>query len=354
MSDFKVNSIVNKNGDFGPVIAGVSTFNSTGCMTLPRGSTERRGPRSRGVFGGGTVDPAGQDVIDFINISSTGNATDFGNLSAARDRPHGLGNATRGLFVGGRGPASPYYLNTIEYITISSEGTPEDFGDLSYSAWETRGGNNDTRGIVSGGYSPHANKNNIDFIQIATLGNGTDFGDMTYYIQGHAGTASPTRLVWFAGYGDSDAPFASNDFSSKNNTITFVEIATTGNAEDFGTLPVTSVSGGAASDGVRGFFFGGLAPGSYSGIDIFTITFATKGDATDYDDLATNPNYLPNMGTVASSSKAIVAAGSVPTINVIQSFSMSTTGQSADFGDLTLARYAPGGISDSHGGLTDL
>ena len=353
MSQFQINSITNKEGDFGPVISGVSTNNSTGCMIIPAGSTEKRGPRSRGVFGGGTVDPSGQDVIDFINIQSLGNATDFGNLSAARDRPSGLGNSTRGIFVAGRGPASPYYLNTIEYISISSQGNTEDFGDLLYSAWETRGGNNDTRGIVSGGYSPHANKNSINYITIATLGNATDFGDMTYYTQGHASTASPTRLVWFAGYGDSDAPFASNDFSSKNNTITFVEIATTGNAEDFGTLPVTSVSGGAASDGVRGFFFGGLAPGSYSGIDIFTITFATKGDATDYDDLATNPNYLPNIGTVANRNKAIVAAGSNPTINVIQSFSMHTTGLSADFGDLTLARYAPGGVSDSHGGLTE-
>ena len=45
-------------------------------------------------------------------------------------------------------------------------------------------------------------------------------------------------------------------------------------------------------------------------------------------------------------------AGGVTT-NVIQSFSMATTGQSADFGDLTIARYAPGGVSDSHGGLTE-
>ena len=351
MSQFQINSITNKEGDFGPVISGVSTNNSTGCMIIPAGSTEKRGPRSRGVFGGGTVDPSNQVVIDFINIQSLGNAIDFGDLPFAKDRPNGLGNATRGLFVGGRGPASPYYVNNIEYITISSQGNAEDFGDISYSAWEVRGGNNDTRGIVSGGYVPNVNKNNIDFIQLATLGNGTDFGDLTYYVRGHASTASPTRVVWFGGLGNPDGTTQS-DNSTKNNTITFVEIATTGNAEDFGTLPVTSVSGGAASDGVRGFFFGGLAPGSYSGIDIFAITFATKGDATDFgDNLASNPGYLPNMGTVANKNTAIVAGG--VTTNVIQSFSMATTGQSADFGDLTIASYAPGGVSDSHGGLTD-
>ena len=66
MSQFKINSITNKNGDFGPVISGVSTNNSTGCMIIPAGPTERRGPRSRGIFAGGTVDPAGKDEIDFI------------------------------------------------------------------------------------------------------------------------------------------------------------------------------------------------------------------------------------------------------------------------------------------------
>ena len=351
MSQFQINSITNKEGDFGPVISGVSTNNSTGCMIIPAGSTEKRGPRSRGVFGGGTVDPSGQDVIDFINIQSLGNATDFGNLSAARDRPSGLGNSTRGIFVAGRGPASPYYLNTIEYISISSQGNTEDFGDLLYSAWETRGGNNDTRGIVSGGYSPHANKNSINYITIATLGNATDFGDMTYYVQGHASTASPTRLVWFGGLGD-PAGSSTSDLTTKNNTITFVEIATTGNAEDFGTIETVMNSATAVSNGVRGFVTGGQAPGSYGASDIFFITFATKGDATDFgDNLATSPSYLPNIGTVANRNKAIVAGG--VTTNVIQSFSMHTTGLSADFGDLTLARYAPGGVSDSHGGLTE-
>ena len=351
MSQFQINSITNKEGDFGPVISGVSTNNSTGCMIIPAGSTEKRGPRSRGVFGGGTVDPSGQDVIDFINIQSLGNATDFGNLSAARDRPSGLGNSTRGIFVAGRGPASPYYLNTIEYISISSQGNTEDFGDLLYSAWETRGGNNDTRGIVSGGYSPHANKNSINYITIATLGSATDFGDMTYYVQGHASTASPTRLVWFGGLGD-PAGSSTSDLTTKNNTITFVEIATTGNAEDFGTIETVMNSATAVSNGVRGFVTGGQAPGSYGASDIFFITFATKGDATDFgDNLATSPSYLPNIGTVANKNTAIVAGG--VTTNVIQSFSMATTGQSADFGDLTIARYAPGGVSDSHGGLTE-
>ena len=43
MSDFKINSIATKQGQHGPVIAGVSTVNSTGCMKIPSGPTEFRG-----------------------------------------------------------------------------------------------------------------------------------------------------------------------------------------------------------------------------------------------------------------------------------------------------------------------
>ena len=93
-------------------------------------------------------------------------------------------------------------------------------------------------------------------------------------------------------------------------------------------------------------------PSPFSATSIFTVTMATEGEASDYDDLVTSPNYLPQLGTVANSNKAIVAGGVGP-LNVIQSFSMATTGQSADFGDLTVARYGPAGVSDSHGGVTE-
>ena len=42
MSDFKINSIATKQGQHGPVIAGVSTINSTGCMKIPSGKTVNR------------------------------------------------------------------------------------------------------------------------------------------------------------------------------------------------------------------------------------------------------------------------------------------------------------------------
>ena len=42
MSKFKINSITDKSGTSGPVISGVSTNNSTGCMIIPSGNTAKR------------------------------------------------------------------------------------------------------------------------------------------------------------------------------------------------------------------------------------------------------------------------------------------------------------------------
>ena len=52
MSEFKVNTITNRDGSYGPQVCGITTFGSSG-MQLPSGLTEMRGGRGRGVFGGG-------------------------------------------------------------------------------------------------------------------------------------------------------------------------------------------------------------------------------------------------------------------------------------------------------------
>ena len=41
MSDFKINSIIDREGAHGPTIAGVATVNSTGCMSIPSGNTAK-------------------------------------------------------------------------------------------------------------------------------------------------------------------------------------------------------------------------------------------------------------------------------------------------------------------------
>ena len=96
MSDFKINSIATKQGQHGPVIAGVSTVNSTGCMKIPSGPTENRGGRGRAIFCGGYT-PSIVNTIDTVEIATTGNATDFGDLTQKRRFLQGCSDVHGGL-----------------------------------------------------------------------------------------------------------------------------------------------------------------------------------------------------------------------------------------------------------------
>ena len=59
--------------------------------------------RTRGVFGGG--EEPRLKCINYVTIASTGNATDFGDLTVgARRSPGAISNSTRGVFGGGRTP----------------------------------------------------------------------------------------------------------------------------------------------------------------------------------------------------------------------------------------------------------
>ena len=100
MSEFKVNTITNRDGSYGPQVCGITTFRSSG-MQLPSGPTEMRGGRGRGVFGSGAT-PSATTVMDLITIATKGNATDFGDDTHARQEGYAaFSSATRGLFAGG-------------------------------------------------------------------------------------------------------------------------------------------------------------------------------------------------------------------------------------------------------------
>ena len=87
------------------------------------------------------------------------------------------------MFSGGGGPGPSYTdSNVIDFITMSSGGEASDFGDQSVTRRSIIPMSSSIRGVFAGGYSsPHgitASVNTMDFITIATTGNATDFGDM--------------------------------------------------------------------------------------------------------------------------------------------------------------------------------
>ncbi len=101
-------------------------------MTVGRRDTTACSNSTRGVVGGGENPSTYYNVIDYVTIASTGDAVDFGNLTVVRDTSNGAASQVRGIFFGGRSGTSPNpELDVIDYVTITSVGNATDFGELS-------------------------------------------------------------------------------------------------------------------------------------------------------------------------------------------------------------------------------
>ena len=300
-------------------------------------------PAVRALFGGGWTGSAYSNVIDYINIASTGNATDFGDLSVARQNS-ACGSSTRACFGGGY---TTDESNVIDYVTIATTGNATDFGDLTVARTDLSSCSSSTRGIWANGYKdgPEVFENTIDYITIATTGNATDFGDSTQgrSVRGDA-CASTTRGVFAGG----------SNGSGTQRTIDYITIATTGNATSFGQLG-TGTHGlpgrtgiACASNNTRGILAGGTGDSIGTVATTDYITIATTGDSVFFGDLTVA---RLGAGGSASATRATFGGGSSTPTNVIDYYTIASTGNATDFGDLTVARRENGATSDSHGGL---
>ena len=82
-----------------------------------------------------------------ITIATTGNATDFGDLTTATAALDGVSNTIRGVTGGGETPSK---TNTMNKITIASTGNATDYGDLIFSVGKPSGASNGHGGLVGG------------------------------------------------------------------------------------------------------------------------------------------------------------------------------------------------------------
>ena len=96
----------------------------------------------------GGYTPSADNKIDYITISSTGNATDFGDLTTTIVYAAGGASSTRALRMGGA------TVNVIDYVTTASTGNATDFGDLTVARGSLGGGSSNTRSIALGGAAP--------------------------------------------------------------------------------------------------------------------------------------------------------------------------------------------------------
>ena len=290
---------------------------------------------ARGIWAGGFTAPGtALNVIQYVNISSTGNAQDFGDLTGgSRYGNAGASSSTRGIW--GGGISSPLFFNNIEYVTISSTGNAQDFGDLLGNVYYFAAVSNSTRGILGGGSIP-AIQNVLQYVTITSTGNAVDFGDLTTYHSDLASCASPTRGI-----------FAGGRTPTAVNTIQYITTASLGNAQDFGDLTLTRFYLGGCSNATRGVFGGGYAPGNTPRIDYIQIS--TLGNAVTFGNLTVSRR---EIGAFSSSIRGVFGGAWDPDTNVMDYVTISTQGDAVDFGDMTVVSLMQeAGCSNAHGGL---
>ena len=292
--------------------------------------------RGRGVFAGGNT-PGKVSEIDFVNISSLGNAVNFGQLTADINQVAGSASEVRGLYGGGWDGSTRQDRN--EYITIASEGNAIDFGNLTQGRSHPGSCNSSTRSLVAAGYGPNY-RDEIDYVEIATIGNSVDFGDTTLARDELTGLSSPVRGI-----------FAGGATPTRQNLIEFVTIASKGNAVKFGELTRTTAYPSGGGDGVRGIIVSGLTPSISKFID--QITIASTGNAVDFGGqcVVAGGN---RGGSGCTKTRMVYGVGTSPSSdysNILEFIVINSNGNAQDFGDLTVTRSSPGGLSDSNGGL---
>ena len=198
-----------------------------GNLSSSRYAGSRGNSSTRGVFMGGSPGPS--NVIDYVEMMTLGNALDFGDLNVGvYVNPNSINSRTRAFSLGGY--ISPG-INTsnVEFVTISSKGNASNFGTIDRPLSSFPGFSNNTRGIYGGGILRPGATSKIFIFNMFTQGETTFFGDLIQARYEFAGSCSQTRGV-FAGGQTPASPYPSV------NTMDFVTMASTGNAVDFGDM----------------------------------------------------------------------------------------------------------------------
>ena len=385
MSEVRVNNLSNENNTGGPTISGITTYSGRHFFVPPQGTTLQRpedcepgslrfntDSSKLEYFRGNTIgwteieaeltEPLGRDgsnsglgvrgmmfngptpsfsnSIRFITVSTMGGDEDFGDTTAAKANCICFGGRVRAASMGGQTtPSGSSWTNDVDMVIVASKGNSTDYATLTSNKKEGGGFSNRTRAFyVGGGY------NIIEFVTISQGGDFVDFGDLSNNAEQLAAMSSPTRGV-----------FTMNSLIpqySSSNQIEFVTMMSTGNSIDFGDMTSVRFANNSGSNATRGIIANGYNPspsGAVQNIAEF-LTISTTGNTIDFGD-TTQARYS-SFGSCCSGTRMVIPGGYVAPapVTTIDSFEISTTGYAIDFGDLATAA-GPTCTSNGHGGL---
>jgi hypothetical protein len=264
----------------------ISTFGGSsyfGDMSEKRTEPAGFSGPTRALFAGGSV-PGAVKTIDYNTIASEGNSIDFGDRTEFGYSGGAVSSSTRGVMAGGWGPGTPRSYNTevMDFVEISTVGDAIDFGDLKPGASHGMASiQSPTRGIFAGGYfstapsisSPY-DQNHIAMLTIASKGNTIKFGEASSFVARAAGCSNPVRGIFMGGY----VP------AGRISRMDYLTIASEGNSQTFGDLSSARTEISSTSTNIRGVAAGGSDPSATSKLEY--VTFSSLGDATNFGDLS--------------------------------------------------------------------
>ena len=270
----------------------------------------------------------------------------------------GASNNVRGAIAGGfTGAPANGRISTVQALNIPTNGDIFKFKGLQFNCQQLSGVGNDTRGVYALGYaypnmSPVSSNSinmHYDMIEFMSDANRTDFGDI---IPGAASrdlatVETPIRGYFAGGEGTDQSP-------ANNKNITIKGFANNSESLNFGELSVLSQRGSGLGSATRGVFvIGDTIPAFVNTMEYITLT--TTGETTDFGDTTSVTGHSNNnsaSNTIRGVYHHARTADGGAELNTLEFITIATTGNAVDFGDLNYVTRDGVGFSDSHGGLT--
>ena len=239
-------------------------------------NTEGCSNSTRGLIMGGR-NPSAVNDIQYFTVATTSDTIDFGDLTANASYAACVASNTRGVCMS---RSTPSDSNVIDYVEIATTGNALDFGDAVVTARSNSGASSLTRGFEFGGNLTIAT---VQRITIAAKGNSIEFGDLTRGRRNTAAFANTVRAVVAAG---------SPDYAL---TIDYMTSASGGKMIDFGNLLVGRSQPAGACNFTRGLISGGsTGPSILTSVE--TVEIASTGNAVNFGDMG-----LPRNASASSS-----------------------------------------------------
>jgi len=345
-------TVTGLNGDSAYTFT-VAAGNSTGYGPYSSASTSittLSNTPDRALFMGGAsflTAASALQTVDYVAISTTGNATNFGNLITARTYFAGSGSSTRAILGGGTN-TSGTIIGTIEYFTIASPSNGTSFGNLTVAKTQVAQGlSNDTYGMFYGGIKTGASTetNEMEYVTIATTGNATSFGTLTRSVFGGSAAAGNTTRGIIAG-----GPY--NGGNNYTEIIQYFTWGTSGNSTSFGNVSLQIANIKACSSSTRMVYGGGFGVNGVQRSQIEYVEIATTGNGTSFGNQTVGRTA---SGSTSNKTRGIFAGGADSATwdpkNTIEYITIATTGNGTSFGNMTSAREFLEATSGSHGGL---